>query len=76
MNRYSNARDRTMQTTSPGAGMAYTHVAPTAAEIALRAKQVKRTKAAKKKAPAAEVTLPWPPGFVSAIRVNKHGQMI
>lgn len=76
MNRYSNSKDRTLQNTCPGIGMAYTQVKPTAAEIALRAKQVKRTQAAKKKAPAAEVTLPWPPGFVSAIKVNKHGQMI
>ena len=76
MTRYSNAKDRTLQAQHPGIGVAYTHVKPTEAEIALRAKQVKRTKAAQKKAPAAEVTLPWPPGFVSQIRVNKHGQML
>jgi hypothetical protein len=74
-NRYSNARDRTLQTSCPGIGVAYTQVKPTAAELALRAKQTKRVQAAKEK-PQREVTLPWPPGFVSAIKVNKHGQMI
>jgi hypothetical protein len=64
-----------MSATCPGIGVAYTHVKPAAQELALRAKKTARVKAAKAK-PDREVALPWPPGFVSAIKVNKHGQMI
>ena len=65
----------TSKYSTAGIGMVYTQVKATPEELALRKKKSARVKAAKAK-PEREVTLPWPPGFVSAIKVNKHGQML
>ena len=75
MNRFHNSADLTLQNRQPGIGLAYTHCKPSADELALRAKKSKRLQAAKAK-PEREVTLPWPQGFKSAIRVDKHGRII
>jgi hypothetical protein len=75
-NRYTAEMDRTLQNRCPGIGLAYTQVKPTKAEIALKAKARKRAITAAAQPAAQTAPAAWPPGFVSQIRVDKHGRMV
>jgi len=66
----------TSKYSTSGDGLAYTHVKPTAAERELKARKQQRIRAAVDKPQQQAQAAAWPPGFVSAIKVNKHGQMI
>jgi hypothetical protein len=66
----------TSKYSTAGIGMVYTHVKPTEAERELQARKSARTRSAVEKPRAEPEPASWPPGFVSQIRVNKHGQML
>ena len=74
-NRFSSTRDLTMVNRCPGIGVPHTNVPPTEAELRLAAKAKRQRKQAKPK-PAQRHAIDWPPGFKSAIRVDKHGRMV